>query len=114
MGLNPEIYIVEVADAFARGRRQQPLFKMPGQRWLPGAMAHVETPGISTERERFTSLAHLITVDALKRSYRMLDAKAGREQGCVRSEPGAESERTSRTAQIGSISGQAGIASLDR
>ena len=63
MRVNPEIYIVEVADAVARGRRQQPLFKMSRQRWFPGAKAHIETPGIFTEQERPTGNRSLVAAD---------------------------------------------------
>ena len=52
--VNPEIYIVEGADGFARVRRQYPMQKMPMHRSLPGAKAHIESPGKLTEQERPT------------------------------------------------------------
>ena len=52
--VNPEIYIVEGADDFIRVRRQHPMQKMPMQRSLPGAMAHIETLRKLTEQERPT------------------------------------------------------------
>ena len=52
--LNPEIYIVEGADGFARVRRQHPLQKMPMHRSLPGSQAHVESSGKLMEQERPT------------------------------------------------------------
>jgi len=49
---NPEIYIVEGADGLARVRRQQRAVKSLSRANLPGAWAHIETPGLGTEQER--------------------------------------------------------------
>ena len=48
------------------------------QRWRPVCpqLRRVQEKAKANPEERFTSLAHLITADALKRSYRMTDAKA--------------------------------------
>ena len=54
MRLNPEIFVVEGADGFTRTRRQHSRAKKPNARSLPGATAHVETPGKLTEQERPT------------------------------------------------------------
>ena len=50
--LNPEINNVEGADGFIRVRRRYPVQKMPKHGNLPGAWAHIETPGEQTEQER--------------------------------------------------------------
>lgn len=52
MRVNPENFIVEGADSCARARRQDQLHLRPVQEDLPGALAHVEYPGKTTEQER--------------------------------------------------------------
>lgn len=52
MWFNPEIYIVEGAEGLARVRRQHRVVKGLSRADLPGAWAHVETPGLGTEQER--------------------------------------------------------------
>ena len=48
------------------------------QRWRPVCpkLRRVQEKAKANPNERFTSLAHLVTADALERSYRTLDAKA--------------------------------------
>lgn len=67
MRVNPEIYIVEDADGFARVSRQhRPLksLKRPG---LPGAWAHVEYPGKAVEQERPIGNRPKVGAGALRR-----------------------------------------------
>ena len=52
MWLHPEIYIIEGAEGLARVRRQHRVVKGLSRVDLPGAWAHVETPGLGTEQER--------------------------------------------------------------
>lgn len=52
MWVNPEIYIFEGAEGFARECRQHRTVKCLSRADLPGALAHVETPGLGTEQER--------------------------------------------------------------
>jgi len=62
--LNPEIYIVEGADGLAWARRQHSCAKTPTARSLPGAWAHIETPGKLTEQERPTGNRAMVGADA--------------------------------------------------
>jgi hypothetical protein len=50
--VNPEIYIVEGAERLAWSRRPHRLLKQPRRSGLPGAWAHIESPGEQTEQER--------------------------------------------------------------
>ncbi len=52
MRLNPEKIIVEGADSCARTGRQHQSHLRPVREDLPGAWAHVEYPGKTTEQER--------------------------------------------------------------
>jgi len=52
MWLNPEIYIIEGAEGLARVCRQHRAVKGLSRADLPGALAHIETPGLGTEQER--------------------------------------------------------------
>jgi hypothetical protein len=50
--INPENYIVEDVEGYTWTRRQHLTMKMPNRESLPGAWAHIETPGERTEQER--------------------------------------------------------------
>ena len=52
MRINPEKFIVEDADGFARARKPHRPPKSLGRKGLPGAWAHIENPGKATEQER--------------------------------------------------------------
>jgi len=52
MWVNPEIYIVEGAEGFARVRRQHRTVKSLDRADLPGSWAPIETPRLGTEQER--------------------------------------------------------------
>lgn len=52
MRVNPEIYIVEGAESLARSCRQHRSLNVPRRLGLPGAWAHIESPGEQTEQER--------------------------------------------------------------
>jgi hypothetical protein len=49
---NPETNIVEGAESLARSRRPHRLLNPPRQSGLPGAWAHIESPGEQGEQER--------------------------------------------------------------
>ena len=67
MRFNPEMYIVEDADGFARARRQHRTLIGLEREGLPGARAHVEYPGKHMEQERPIG------------NRRMVEAGAGRK-----------------------------------
>ena len=48
----PETYFFEGADVQTYDRRQYRLPKVPMQLGLPGTLAHIESPGATTEQER--------------------------------------------------------------
>ena len=50
--VNPENYIVEDVEGYAWTRRQHLPSKVPRWESLPGAKAHIETPGERMEQER--------------------------------------------------------------
>ena len=52
MRVNPEIFIFEGADSFAQTGRQYQSHICLVRKGLPGAMAHIECPGRTTEQER--------------------------------------------------------------
>ena len=62
--LIPETYIVEGADVQVCDRRQHRLSKMPRQLGLPGTLAHIESPGTTTEQERPRSNRRLVAAGA--------------------------------------------------
>jgi hypothetical protein len=66
MRLNPEIFIVEDADSFAWTGRQYQSHKCLMREGFPGAKAHVENPGRTTEQERPINNRVLVNTDAGK------------------------------------------------
>ena len=67
MRVIPETYLFEGADTFAYGRRRHRLQKMPMQLGLPGRLAHIESPGTTTEQERPRGNHRMVTVGAAMR-----------------------------------------------
>jgi len=63
MRVNPEIITVEGADSFAWTGRQHRSHICLVRKGLPGAWAHVEYPGRTTEQERPISNRVLVDTD---------------------------------------------------
>lgn len=66
MRVNPEMIIVEGADNFAWTGRQYRSHKCHVRKGLPGAKAHVEYPGRSTEQERPINTRAVVGTDVGK------------------------------------------------
>ena len=64
MRVIPETYFFEGADVQTYERRQYRLPKVPMQSGLPGTLAHIESPGTTTEQERPRSNRRLVAAGA--------------------------------------------------